>query len=264
MVNKRLFKAGTQCKSYRWRFLAVLAAMYPDRMKALTESQPAYQSCVNELGGGNHLLMFRVIEQRLAARVPWVTNLETPAEDALFDALHQWASGLSLVHLILSDPFASGAKQSWPNRWALAYGVRLLSKLSESPRSDLTCLCESEANPILISAVTYKKANGPMPEPPHYFPGIQIEDDYFAEVEKYTLAKRLWAEANGDEIELDRRELVKHFRWLAWRIVERLSWRGIESRDALNFGSKQGYTAVKDAVDKLSLLIRCPSEGCSV
>ena len=235
MPAERRFKPGTQLTSHRWLWLAIVANEYPNRMSSpLIAALPLYRGALKELGLENDLVAGSILGKRLAGRVPWSYRLDTPAEDALFDALKAWVLGLNLVHLEVGEPIIAKSYVVWPDSWTLEYATRLLRKIEEGG-DNIEKLCRSESDLTLISVVNYKYETVERPERPYAHVEFETEEEYVQKAREYYREAVLWAEKQGYEREINKPELEKHLRWLAWRVVKRMKLKEIAGRDPGSF-----------------------------
>ena len=103
-----------------------------------------------------------------------------------------------------------------------------------------------------LKATTYHAATAPNffgysgdpPKPPELWP-FDTREAFLKRSEDYYFEAKKFFRKNGIEHQQDRPELTKHLRWLAWKAVGKLSYRGIAQREETG---EVGHTGVRDAV----------------
>ena len=87
------------------------------------------------------------------------------------------------------------------------------------------------------------------------------EKSILGALRKYKKDVEEWHKNAGFTLQNKKSQEDLHFIWLTWRIVENLSWRAIANRQAEYGYGRQGYTAIKSAVDKLSARVGVHAGG---
>lgn len=213
-----------------WHYLAILAELYPERMQGLSACGEAYgQAIQGDVPPG--VIGWHEWPQIAAGWCEWPPVVTgpghwtsyTPAVTRYMQAEHVWASHLGLLTQY-------GAVLEWVRE---SVRIVLAARLYHEPDSDLIGLCRqlaAEPHSWLGATMMMSCREDPMPAPLHAMPQFETQEDFALRARTYYQQQVAWLQRQGGVQKKQYRRLNQALRWVAWHMVEGLSWEAVAMR----------------------------------